>query len=66
MQPHQDRVVTEKKELDEKLDKLKAFIETNPIFKTLPQTEQLLLNRQYDAMAEYSHILGQRINGFGA
>lgn len=64
MQPHQERVVREKKELDVKLDKLKTFIETNPIFKTLPQTEQLLLNRQFDAMAEYSHILGQRIAAF--
>ena len=64
MQPHQERVVTEKNELDEKLDKLKAFIEENPIFKTLPHDEQLRLNRQFDAMAEYSHILGQRIDAF--
>lgn len=64
MQPHQERVVTEKKELDEKLDKLKDFIETGSIFKTLPADEQLRLNRQFDAMAEYSHILGQRIEAF--
>lgn len=64
MQPHQERVVTEKRELDEKLDKLKAFIETNATFKTLPEDEQGRLNRQFDAMAEYSSILGQRIAAF--
>lgn len=64
MQPHEQRVVDEKKALDSKLDKLKAFIETNPIFKTLPAPDQYLLNRQFDAMAEYSHILSQRIERF--
>jgi hypothetical protein len=64
MQPHQQRVVDEKKELDEKLDKLKAFIDTNPVFKTLPEDERSRLNRQFDAMAEYSNILAQRIMAF--
>lgn len=64
MQPHQERVVVEKRELDEKLDKLKLFIETNSIFKTLPEDEQHRLNRQFDVMAEYSNILAQRIAVF--
>lgn len=64
MQPHQQRVVDERKELTEKLDKLKAFIETNPVFKTLSTDEQGRLNRQFDVMAEYSSILGQRIAAF--
>jgi hypothetical protein len=64
MQPHQQRVVDEKKELDEKLDKLKAFIETSPIFKGLHQDERGRLNRQFDVMAEYSSILAQRIAEF--
>jgi hypothetical protein len=64
MQPHQQRVVEEKKELDEKLDKLKAFIETSPIFKGLHQDERGRLNRQFDVMAEYSSILAQRIAAF--
>jgi hypothetical protein len=64
MQPHQQRVVDEKNELGEKLDKLKAFIETNPIFKTLHVAERGRLNRQFDAMAEYSRILSQRIAAF--
>lgn len=64
MQPHQERVVSERKELGEKLDKLKAFIEGSPIFKSLPEEERHRLNRQFDAMAEYYSILGQRIAAF--
>lgn len=64
IQPHQERVVAEKKDLDDKLDKLKTFIEVSPIFRTLPIAEQVRLNRQFDAMAEYSSILGQRIEAF--
>ena len=64
MQPHQQRVVDEKTELDGKLDRLKAFIETNPTFQTLDGDEKGRLNRQFDVMAEYSSILGQRIEAF--
>jgi hypothetical protein len=64
MQPHQERVVFEKRELDEKLDKLKAFIEGSPAFKALPEDERSRLNRQFDVMAEYSSILTQRIDAF--
>jgi hypothetical protein len=64
MQAHQERVVVEKKELDEKLNKLKAFIEGGAIFKTLPEDEKHRLNRQFDVMAEYSRILRQRIDAF--
>lgn len=66
MQPHQQRVVDEKKELDDKLNKLKAFIEANPIFKALPEDERGRLGRQFDVMAEYSSILSQRIVAFPA
>jgi hypothetical protein len=66
MQPYQERVVAEKKELNEKIDKLKAFIVESPIFKTLSADEQRRLNRQYDVMVEYSSILGARIEAFDA
>jgi hypothetical protein len=66
MQPHQQRVVDEKKELDEKLDKLKSFIETSQIFSGLPSDERKRLGRQFDVMAEYSSILSQRILAFSA
>lgn len=64
MQPHQERVISEKAELDGKLNKLKAFIEESPTFKGLPADERGRLNKQFDAMAEYSSILSQRIAAF--
>jgi hypothetical protein len=64
LQPHQQRVVTEKAELDEKIDKLKAFIMNSPIYQKLPDDERSRLNQQYDAMVVYSHILGARIEAF--
>ena len=62
--PHQQRVVDERSELNEKIDKLKAFIMESPIYKTLPPEEQKRLNRQCDVMIEYSRILGDRIEAF--
>jgi hypothetical protein len=63
MLPHQERVVVEKKELDEKLDKLKSFLE-QPLFRSLPLDEQGRLHHQCDAMEDYSEILGARIEAF--
>ena len=48
----------------DKLDKLKAFIETSPVFKNLHADERGRLSRQFDVMAEYSNILSQRIAAF--
>ena len=62
--PHQQRVVNEKTELDDKLGKLHDFIQENPIFKTLPEDEQKRLQRQDLVMAEYSQILSERIEAF--
>jgi hypothetical protein len=64
MQPHQQRVIDEKTELDEKLSKLHDFIQDNPMFKTLPEDEQKRLGRQDFIMAEYSNILRERIEAF--
>jgi hypothetical protein len=65
MQPHQERVVVEKHELDEKLDKLGAFL-TGKIMHTLPDDEQARLRRQYALMRDYSSILQERIEHFPA
>lgn len=49
MQPHQERVVTEKAELDEKRMKLDAFIDSdNQVFRGLPKDEQARLGRQLE------------------
>lgn len=63
--PHQERVVVEKQELDEKLDKLKAFI-NSPNFSNivLDVHEAARLIRQRDAMMLYSAILQERIDAF--
>lgn len=63
MKPHQERVVTEKSELDDKRGKLTAFI-GGDTYRTLDQVEQSRLNRQLEAMTLYSNILGERIAAF--
>lgn len=63
MQPHQQRVVDERTELDEKLAKLKAFI-GGEVFNNLDQAEKERLDQQAAVMAEYSRILGERIAAF--
>ena len=63
--PHQHRVVVEKEDLDDRLDKLNAFFSTS-IFDTLPVTEQARLRRQAVAMRIYSEVLDERIQAFGS
>lgn len=64
LQPHQQRVVDEKSELDEKLEKLASFIQENPIFEKLEEEDKDLLLLQQSSMAEYSVILSKRIARF--
>lgn len=63
MQPHQERVVTEKKELDEKIKKLAEF-RLSPTCRQLPEDEQDRLYAQYTHMNNYSLVLGERIAAF--
>lgn len=63
LQPHQQRVVAEKAELDDRLDKLGIFIGSD-LFNKLPESEKELLYRQHVAMQGYSEILETRIHGF--
>ena len=62
--PHQQRVLDEKRELDERLAKLEAFILDNPIWQTLDGDEKDRLARQARAMAQYSQVLDERIAAF--
>ena len=64
MQPHQQRVVDEKTELDKKATALSNFIGTSQIFVTLDLAEQVRLREQNDVMWQYSEILGARIAAF--
>lgn len=63
MEPHQDRVVAEKRELDEKLSKLLAFFQT-VVFTGLSEAEQSRLRNQARFMDGYSAVLGERIQAF--
>lgn len=67
LEPHQQRVVDERNELNEKITKLHAFIQDpnpNSIFKNLEEVDQNLLNKQVQLMMNYSDVLLERINRF--
>lgn len=61
--PHQQRVIDEKTELDERLKRLAAFFGTH-VFASLPLEEQDRLARQKQHMDAYSNVLGERIAAF--
>jgi len=63
MKPHQERVVQELKDLDEKIEKLTVFIKGD-VFNTLPMDEQGRLKQQLIYMRGYSTILSERIGAF--
>lgn len=65
MQPHQQRVVTERDELAEKLTKLNSFI-GGQIFNGLPADERVRLAKQAGLMKDYLDILNERIEAFVA
>jgi len=63
--PHQQRVVDEKRDLDEKLKKLTAFISSES-FATIVQDddERGRLVCQEEIMKDYSAVLAERIAEF--
>lgn len=63
MAPHQERIVTEKQELDEKISKLGLFT-TSGVFESLEDEEKDRLERQLSIMDDYSAVLGERIAAF--
>jgi hypothetical protein len=63
MEPWQERVVEEKKALDEKLEKLDAFI-LSKAFDSVDHFEKRRLHQQQFVMSEYSRILDERIANF--
>ena len=62
MKPFQERVIVEKSDLDEKIEKLTKFLINGGI--VLPDDERERLNEQLKHMIAYSTVLGQRINHF--
>ena len=62
--PHQQRVVDERDQLAERIEKLDAFIQGNSFFEGLPEAEQERLVAQAGVMAVYCRILERRIGAF--
>lgn len=61
LQPHQQRVVAEKQELDDRIDKLTAFVNSENFNKASEQ-EQPLLRQQLNIMLSLQAVLAERIN----
>ena len=66
MEAYQERVIAEKKELDERATKLSDFIGRNPQFDKIDPAEQERMKEQCEIMWQYSEILGKRIAAFTA
>jgi len=65
MEPHQQRVIDEQIELNERLTKLSAFIASSPVFESLSVLERQRLKEQEYHMTQYLNVLGRRIAAFG-
>ena len=60
-----ERLEAEYKELNDRAGKLLDFIEINDKFNDLDDEMQFLLEAQYRAMVDYSHILYRRMTLLG-
>lgn len=63
MEPHQQRVVTEREELSEKIARLVKFLNTET-YQSLSETEQGRMLRQLNHMNAYRDVLNERIVAF--
>ena len=63
IQPHQQRVIDERSELDDKLERLHKFFMC-ATFEILDEEEKLRLKKQASIMREYLSILDERILAF--
>ena len=63
LEPHQERVVDEKRQLDEKIEKLTDFLRT-PQAVDVPSAEVERLLSQLGIMHLYSRVLRDRIRHF--
>lgn len=67
LQPHQQRVIDERNELEKKLRALDKFIDPenlNPLFDACSEAEKTRLLCQFMFMSGYLDILNARINAF--
>jgi hypothetical protein len=52
----------EEKQLNERIEKLTKFINSNVTFNTLPVNKRIKLEQQLEVMRNYEHILSERIS----
>ena len=64
VKPYQERVIVEKRDLDEKIAKLNAFLRLKQEVANLPDNELRRLLNQVRIMELYSSILEERIENF--
>lgn len=62
--PHQQRVVDELQQLQNKLTALRNFIDRAPLYQRLDDAEKQRLRLQAGYMAGYAAVLGDRIEAF--
>jgi tRNA isopentenyl-2-thiomethyl-A-37 hydroxylase MiaE len=63
MDAYQERVLVEARELNDRLNRLMAFLDSDNCL-LLADIDQSLLKRQARAMGEYAEILAERIGRF--
>lgn len=63
--PHIQRMIKEREELKDKLTKLDKFINSNPLFTTLPNDEQDDMKHQLTYMYQYLGCLVKRLERVG-
>jgi hypothetical protein len=63
LQPFQGRVVIEREDLHQKIERLAAFV-TTPLYEKLDIKEKDRLQDQLIAMRKYESILDERIKAF--
>jgi hypothetical protein len=61
--PHQNRVISERLQLADKVNKLEAFVMSKEVSK-LPALEKGLLNLQLEYMAMYLRVLDMRVSRY--
>ena len=64
MQPHEERVVQEHKDLAEKITKLEAFLQSKMFHYSINDSAKNQLLRQRDYMVGYRDVLAERIENF--
>ena len=57
MSTFKERLIQEQKDLNEKVEKLRTFIDSNEVFRTLSEEHQYLLKKQLYYMGGYDAIL---------